>query len=175
MFDVIYCLNVLEHLPLRKRERFYGVCAKTLAPGGSVVVDVPLELGLSLAIKEAGRLLLKGRQAEYTVPQLVKTMAGQIPPDPERMGPEHTEFIRTHRNFDHRLLAAELAEHFPIERTFYTPFPRLSAGAGNQEQYLRALTSVNLISSTLRRSGAVLRGRTSIRSSHEEGRDGADL
>jgi SAM-dependent methyltransferase len=135
-FGVITCMGVLEHMPLPEREKFYDLCDRVLAPGGLVVIDVPVETGLSVLIKEAGRVLLKGRGLESSPRQLVRYALGRVEVDPARFDPNSTStWITYHSGFDHRLLRRELANRFTIKQAFPTPFPRLPAQLGNQEMF----------------------------------------
>src|SRR5688500_3318910 len=75
-FDVITCLSVLEHLPLPERRRFYELCRQVLAPGGSCVVEVPVEIGPTLLVKDCVRRRLKRRPREYTRSELLRRTLG---------------------------------------------------------------------------------------------------
>ena len=135
-FGVITCMGVLEHMPLPEREKFYDLCDRVLAPDGLVVIDVPVETGLSVLIKEAGRVLLKGRGLESSPRQLARHALGRVKVDPARFDPNSTStWITYHSGFDHRLLRRELAKRFMIKKAFPTPFPRLPAQLGNQEMF----------------------------------------
>jgi SAM-dependent methyltransferase len=135
-FGAITCMGVLEHMPLPERQKFYGLCDRVLAPGGLVVIDVPVEKGLSVLIKEAGRVLLKGRGLESSLRRLPGFALGRIEFDPARFDARSTStWITYHSGFDHRLLRRELAERFAIKEAFPTPFPRLPAQLGNQEMF----------------------------------------
>lgn len=135
-FDVITCLGVLEHLPLPERQRFYRLCGERLRPGGVVIVDVPVEQGLSSLIKEAGRVVLKGRKPEMTLRQACRSGLGRLEFDPARFDPDSAEsYIHFHTGFDHRLLEAELRHRFRIESSFPTPLGWLPPLLGNQEMF----------------------------------------
>jgi SAM-dependent methyltransferase len=135
-FDVITCLGVLEHLPLPERQRFYRVCRRHLASDGIVVVDVPVEHGLSILVKEAGRILLKGRRPEVGARQLARLALGRVEFDAARFDPTSTEsYIHHHAGFDHRLLRRELERHFRVHDSFPTPLRRVPAAFGNQEVF----------------------------------------
>ena len=54
-FDVVTCMEVLEHCLEDERRRVIGVLADLVAPGGLVVVSVPIEIGPSLAGKQLAR------------------------------------------------------------------------------------------------------------------------
>jgi 2-polyprenyl-3-methyl-5-hydroxy-6-metoxy-1,4-benzoquinol methylase len=135
-FDMIICLGVLEHMPLPERERFYRLCAACLAPGGTCLIDVPVEAGLSLAIKEGARVLLKGRRAKYSAGEFLRTVGGRVTFDPERfIAADDRTWIQDHTGFDYRLFERELAPRFELVDRFPSPFPKLPAWLFNQEMF----------------------------------------
>lgn len=135
-FDAIVCMSVLEHLPMNERQAFYAFCDQRLAPGGRVVIEVPIEGGLSLLIKEAGRVLLKRRRPEYSMRRLLARCGGVRAFDPARFDPaSRSTWIQHHTEFDHRLLREELKRRFGIVQAFSTPFPSLPPFLGNQEAF----------------------------------------
>ncbi len=104
-FDAITCLGVLEHMPLPERQRFYRLCEERLTPGGIAVIDVPIEGGVSVLVKEAVRVVLKGRSPELSPGALVRASLGVEQFDPSRFDPNSEEtWIQNHTGFDHRLL-----------------------------------------------------------------------
>ena len=69
-FDLILCLEVLEHLPLTERMKFYKLCSNNLKKNGSCIIEVPIEYGPILFLKEFGRKYLKSRKTEYSMKEL---------------------------------------------------------------------------------------------------------
>ena len=135
-FDVITCLSVLEHLPLPERERFYELCKRVLVPGGCCVVEVPVEIGPSLLVKDWVRRRQKGRRREYTRGELARLAVGRSPVDPGRHDPDARDtYIETHKGFDYRLLRRELERHFEVRASFPTPLRWLPPWLGNQEVF----------------------------------------
>ncbi len=128
-FDVITCLGVLEHLPLRFRLPFYDFVNRFLDDTGTCIVELPIESGLTLIIKEAARTRLMGRRRENSVAGLLRGMVGLRYRDPNRWNEECGDDVLTfHAGFDHRLCRDELESRFIIKRTQRTPFPFLPAG-----------------------------------------------
>lgn len=133
-FEYIVCLEVLEHMPLPERQAFYDVCQDTLSPDGRVLIDVPVEVGPTLLVKSLGRLLLKGREKEYELSELVRIAAGGTVYDPGRFDPsDQRTWIHHHKGFDYRLLRRELAHRFDVTTEKTTPLPFLPAPLCNQE------------------------------------------
>ena len=52
-YDLITCMEVLEHV-VETREVIERLC-RLLAPGGRLVVSVPVEIGAALVVKQAAR------------------------------------------------------------------------------------------------------------------------
>lgn len=133
-FDYITCLGVLEHMPLPERQAFYDLCQDTLSPVGRVLIDVPVEVGPTLLVKNLGRLLLKGREKEYGWSELCRIAAGGTTYDPARFDPsDKRTWIHDHKGFDYRLLRRELRYRFSVTGERTTPLPVLPAPIGNQE------------------------------------------
>lgn len=131
--DLVTCLDVLEHMPVPERERFYAFCAAHLNPGGTVLIEAPVELGASIAIKEVGRMVLKGRPTEYGYGELAAATVGRPPADPRRSDPTSTEtWVHHHKGFDYRTLRRELDRVFRVERAIASPLRFLPPWAGNQ-------------------------------------------
>jgi SAM-dependent methyltransferase len=133
--DVVICAGVLEHLTLSERHKFYQFARHVLRPEGRVVIDVPIELGPAVLIKNFGRRVLKSYPREYTLRETVAATLGFTVFDPGRYDPElGDEFIATHKGFDYRLLKKELSgQGFTLETTINSPVPWLPAALANQE------------------------------------------
>lgn len=136
-FECIACLEVLEHMPLPQRNLFYETCQRHLAPGGACIIDVPVEVGPTLLIKELARRVLKGREPEYSNADLLRRSLGRRVHDPQRFDPSNnTTWIHYHTDFDYRELRDELGRHFRLDRSFGSPFPALAPPLGNQEAFI---------------------------------------
>lgn len=137
--DLITCTGVLEHLSARERSRFYAFADERLAPGGHLLIDVPVEHGASLLVKNLGRRLLKRDPPEYTARETLRAALGRTTFDPVRFDPDRgNEYIHSHKGFDHRLLRTELETRFRVLEAVPTPFRRLPPALGNQELFLVA-------------------------------------
>jgi SAM-dependent methyltransferase len=135
-FDLILCLGVLEHMPLPERERFYSVCSKHLTDCGACLIDVPVEVGPSLLVKEAVRVALKARTPEYSIRALLRTAAGLINFDPARYAADSkSTWIHHHTGFDFRLFRVELERRFEVVESYASPFARLPPWLMNQEVF----------------------------------------
>lgn len=135
-FDVITCMSVLEHLPLPERQRFYDHCEHLLKPEGRIVLEVPVEIGPSVLVKDVGRKVLKQRDCENPPRQLVSAGVGRTVFDPARFDSQsRATWIQGHRGFDYRLLASELAFRFNLLDRFAAPLSWVPPWLGNQEVF----------------------------------------
>jgi Methyltransferase domain len=136
-FDHVLCLGVLEHMPLPERIAFYEICKETLTADGTILIDVPVEIGPTLLIKAGARRLLKGREKEYSAWELLRTSLGAVTFDASRFDPTDSRtWIHHHRGFDYRLLRKEVAARFNLTSEIATPIGVLPAPMGNQEIFL---------------------------------------
>lgn len=141
LIDVFACLGVLEHLPLTTRRVYYRVAAKYLAPEGCLIIDVPVEYGPALLVKELARRFLKGRPPAYPLRELLLRSIGRTTRDPARFDDTgSTRFITTHRGFDHRHLIDEVSTDYRVVERRNTPVRWAPAWAFNQEVIFRAVS-----------------------------------
>lgn len=126
-FDLVTALEVLEHLPLPERIRFYRLLARQLAPGGRCLIEVPVEYGPILLLKEYGRRVLKGRRSDYRPGELMKAgFLGIVEDSHGRFDPEDgRQTIIPHQGFDTACFLEELSTIGEVVRIWASPFPYL--------------------------------------------------
>ena len=101
------------------------------------MIDVPVEIGASVLIKEFGRRALKRYPREYSTRALVRRAVGLRDPDPARFEPANeSTWILAHTGFDHRFVVDEVRERFLVRRVYGTPFERIPPSLGNQEAFI---------------------------------------
>jgi len=100
-FDLITAFEVLEHLPLPERVKFFQMAAERLSPGGRILIEVPIEYGPILLLKEFGRRVLKGRKSAYGTGELFAALFGRVRDALERYNPiDERTVIGPHHGFD---------------------------------------------------------------------------
>jgi hypothetical protein len=120
---------------------YYDLAAKHLAPDGCLIVDVPVEYGPALLVKELARQLLKGRPPAYPLRELLLRSVGRTTRDPARFDRDgSTRFISTHSGFDHRHLLEEVAVDYRVVERRNTPLRWAPSWAFNQEVIFRAVS-----------------------------------
>jgi len=131
-WDVVTCMEVLEHCLEDERRRVIGDLARLVAPGGIVVISVPIEVGPSLAGKQFFRALAGMRglgdyahRERYTPIEMIRSVFGAAVPRQriEGDGPEGRYAYYGHKGFDFRDVERELAERMRIVRRMFTPLP----------------------------------------------------
>jgi 2-polyprenyl-3-methyl-5-hydroxy-6-metoxy-1,4-benzoquinol methylase len=131
-WDVVTCMEVLEHCLEDERRRVIGVLAESVASGGTVIVSVPIEIGPSLAGKQFFRALAGLRRLgdyahreRYSPAEMLNGVFGQpvarVPV--ERVGPDGPYRYYGHKGFDYRDVERELAARFAIVTKRFTPIP----------------------------------------------------
>ncbi|MGI8793427.1 MAG: class I SAM-dependent methyltransferase [Acidimicrobiales bacterium] len=120
-FDLVACLETLEHVD--DCRRIIALVADLCAPGGTIVVSVPIEVGPSLVLKQVGRWLANRRgqysYESYTVRELARAALLWRTRGLSRGN------LHSHKSFDFRTVRGLLQEHAHIERTTYSPWPPL--------------------------------------------------
>jgi SAM-dependent methyltransferase len=144
-FDVVTCMEVLEHCLEDERRRIIGVLARLVAPGGLVVVSVPVEIGPSLLGKHAARTIAGWRglgdyrhRERYSPWELARSLVG-LPierPVLEGRGPGGPYRYHGHKGFDYREVARELSAYFSIERRLFSPMPALGRFGNSQAWFV---------------------------------------
>lgn len=136
-YDAVFCMEVLEHVcdwdPLLAR------VSRLLAPGGRLVVSVPVETGLPVVVKQLVRHVAGWRRigdypgtSSYSWAQLAAAVFAGNQQHVTRpvfyggSGPFHD-----HKGFNWMVLRDRLSRQFEIERTMASPFqvlgPHLAA------------------------------------------------
>ena len=131
-WDVVTCMEVLEHCLEPERRRVLDELARLAAPGAAIVISVPIEIGPSVAGKQVVRALaaLRGlgdyrHRERYTPVEMIRSIAGAridrlaI----QRPGPDGPSFYYGHKGFDFRDVEREIAARMTIVRRLFTPLP----------------------------------------------------
>src|SRR4029077_12037481 len=107
-WDVVTCMEVLEHCVEAERLRVLDELAHLVAPGGLVVISVPIEIGPSLAGKQFFRALAAWRglgdyehRERYSPAEMIRSVFGAPVPRVrvEVDGPEGRYAYYGHKGF----------------------------------------------------------------------------
>jgi SAM-dependent methyltransferase len=145
-YDVITCMEVLEHCTDAERRRVLDELARLLAPGGRLIVSVPIEIGPALAGKQMFRALAAWRghgdydhRETYSPWEMLRAVLAR--PNLARAHydidtPEGAREYCGHKGFDWRALERELRERFAVERRLFTPMRWLGPVLNSQAWFV---------------------------------------
>jgi SAM-dependent methyltransferase len=142
-YDLVVCMEVFEHVvdaaPVVARLK------RVLAPGGRLVLSVPVETGLPLLVKQAARRVAGWRgigdypgTSPYTLGELwAGVVAGtrQHITRPIHTADDGTRF-HDHKGFNWMRLRETLSESFHVERTLGSPVAWLPPHLGSQAWFV---------------------------------------
>jgi SAM-dependent methyltransferase len=137
-YDAVFCMEVLEHVVDWEPE--LARMARLLAPGGKLVVSVPVETGMPVLVKQTVRRIAGWRgvghypgTSAYSWPELLSSVfAGDRqhvarPVFDTGSGPSHD-----HKGFNWMVLRERLRRQFVLERVVASPFSWLGPGLATQ-------------------------------------------
>ncbi len=144
-YDAVFCMEVLEHVVEWEEE--LARLASSLAPGGKLIISVPVETGLPLIIKQTVRRIAGWRKighypgtSSYSLGELACSLfAGSTqhltrPVFDNGSGPFHD-----HKGFNWMALRARLNQQFAIERCLASPFAWLGPRLATQVWFVATL------------------------------------
>jgi 2-polyprenyl-3-methyl-5-hydroxy-6-metoxy-1,4-benzoquinol methylase len=133
-YDVIVCMEVLEHCLDEDVEQVLGDIDRLAAPNGHIVLSVPIEIGPSLVFKHLARTVAGWRNLgdyryneSYSFRQFWKMVfAGPRTKIRRRAyrcpwSPEHVIWSYGHKGFTWHKLRVAVAERFHMQQTLFSP------------------------------------------------------
>jgi SAM-dependent methyltransferase len=143
-YDVVTCMETLEHCTDPVVEIVLADVARLVAPGGRVVISVPIEIGPSFLVKQSVRAIARRQGASSY--QLQESYPAK---DALRMifARRGTRFERpllgeppltghSHYGFNWRHLRSRVAQHLTVERTLFTPLGFLGGAVSSQAYFV---------------------------------------
>ena len=144
-YDVVVCMEVLEHCPDDVQARVLDCLREVAAPGATIVISVPIEIGPTLVAKQAARgLVALGGLTEYATREryapgellrmVFAGVATQFPRD-EYVGSDsdgQPSRFTGHKGFNWRKLQRAVEQRFTIERRVFSPMPLLGSLLNSQ-------------------------------------------
>lgn len=147
-FDVVTCMEVLEHCTDAERVRVIEAVRRLCAPGGRIIISVPIEIGPALAAKQLFRALAAWRgqgdyryRETYTPRELAKAVLGRpglTRPEYVVQGHAGPRRYCGHKGFDWRTLQRELVARLRVERRLFSPMPLLGRVVNSQVWFVCA-------------------------------------
>ena len=121
--DVVYSLEVFEHLPHDESEIALSLIYSVLKPGGCFIAGVPNELFLAAVYKGLFRIVRRFGEFDASLSNIMKCAIGRPPikrPVSE-ISPGMNYYFH-HLGFDHRQLRKSLEAKFGNSERFFSPF-----------------------------------------------------
>ena len=146
-YDAVFCMEVLEHVVNWEPE--LARMARLLAPGGKLIVSVPVETGMPVLVKQTVRRIAGWRgvghypgTSAYSWPELLSSVfAGDgqhlvRPVFDTGSGPSHD-----HKGFNWMVLRERLRRQFVLERVVASPFSWLGPRLATQVWFVCRVSS----------------------------------
>jgi SAM-dependent methyltransferase len=138
-YDVIYCMEVLEHVvdPAAMLDTF----KRLLAPGGTLVISVPIETGIPVVVKQVVRRVAGWRgvghypgTTGYTPIELLRSVLARATQHITRpvITREDGSTFHDHKGFNWRVLRGLVRSEFDLLRESTSPFEWLGPQLGTQ-------------------------------------------
>ena len=144
-YDVVVCMEVLEHCPDDVQIEVLDRIKHITAPGGAVVISVPIEIGPPLVAKQCVRAMVAmsglkeyAYRERYSPSELMTMLfAGKrtVFPREEHIGQiDETRTTRYtgHKGFNWRKLQESIRARFTIDRRLFSPLPLLGPWCNSQ-------------------------------------------
>ena len=143
-YDLVTCMETLEHCTAPVVEIVLGDLARLAAPGGRIVISVPIEIGPTFLLKTAIRRLAAWRglsdyrfYESYTPRaawQMVFAKRGTTLDRPVYGAPEAP--YHSHYGFNWRAMRERVSAHLRVERTMFTPLGALGGWVSSQAWFV---------------------------------------
>lgn len=142
-YDAVVCMEVLEHVI--DDEKMLSLFDRVLAPGGELLISVPVETGIPVLVKQSARRLASWRKIAdysgmqpYTMRELAKTVfAGRTQhivraPHRDENGFESYD----HKGFNWMVLREKLKERFEVLEVVASPVSWLTPHLASQAWFI---------------------------------------
>jgi 2-polyprenyl-3-methyl-5-hydroxy-6-metoxy-1,4-benzoquinol methylase len=142
-YDVVTCMEVLEHCVGGDIDAVLRDLARTVTPGGAVIISVPIETGPPLIAKQivrrvaALRILDYKFNQRYTPREFFKMLlAGEKSAIQRPVYASATGQYHAHKGFNWRYMRRRVDETLQIERTAFSPLGWLGGIANSQAWFI---------------------------------------
>lgn len=142
-FNLIFCLEVFEHLPEAETAQALAEICRLLKPDGYAVIGVPIEIYFPALVKGIFRMSRRYGEFDASPINVLSAMIGK--PPSQRPAAEITSGFNYHFHhlgFDYRSLQCQIDEKYTIKSKWYSPFPGLGSMLNSEVYYLIQKTKV---------------------------------
>lgn len=141
-YDVVTCMEVLEHCVDAERRRVLDDLRALVVRGGQVIISVPIEIGPALLGKQLFRAIAAWRghgDYQYRETYSAREMLAAVLARPRLARAEYEVDTPSgpmqycgHKGFDWRVLEREIEERFRVEQRLFTPLGPLGSMLNSQ-------------------------------------------
>ena len=136
--DLVFSLEVFEHLPPVETAAALDSIAGLLPEDGHVIIGVPVEVGIPALYKGVFRIMRRHGEFDATLKNVLACTVGRPPlARPVSAIAGGMNYHSHHVGFDHRRFRSVLSERFDVEAAVAAPLPQLGP-ALNPEIYFLA-------------------------------------
>ena len=134
-FDLVFCLEVFEHLPQKETDAAIAAIHALTKPNGHVVIGVPHEVFLPALVKGVFRMVRRFGAFDARPVNIMLAALGRPPANrPMKQIAPGFSYYRHHVGFDHRKLERSLQPSFEVVSRWFSP-SRLLGQVLNSEVY----------------------------------------
>ena len=141
-YDAVFCMEVFEHVVDWEPE--FARLRTLLAPGGKLIVSVPVETGLPLVLKQIARRVAGWRKIGqypgttfYSPAEMVKSVfAGGAQHITRPVFDVGSEAYHDHKGFNWKVLKSRIERDFVVERVVASPFSWLGPHLATQAWFI---------------------------------------
>ena len=122
-FDVIFCLEVFEHLPDLESRRGLQAIDSLLEPGGIAIFGVPVEIGIPALYKGLFRKSRREGTCDTDTRNIFNSVIGRPPKQRQisEIAPGKPYYFE-HMGFDYRKFEVDLKEEFEVICRSFSPW-----------------------------------------------------
>ena len=131
--ELLFCLEVFEHLPERESGLAMDQIRQTLAEDGIAIIGVPIEVGIPALYKGLFRMFRRFGEFDARPMNVLAALFGRVPADRPvvELMPRSYYYLH-HLGFDYRQFRKQISREFQIVKTSASPF-RIFRGMINSE------------------------------------------
>lgn len=121
--DVLFCLEVFEHIPLEARAVAFNQIDELIKDGSEVIFGVPVEVGVPALYKGLFRMTRRYGAFDASPMNVLLATVG-FPPKDRPLGqlPPDVSVHHEHLGFDHRIFRKHVSERFSLVKASASPF-----------------------------------------------------
>ena len=135
--DLVFCLEVFEHLPPAETQQVLSLLQRLLGASGRAVIGVPIETGLPALYKGLFRMARRFGEHDARPGNIMRATLGRPPADRPTVELMPGSFYHLHHlGFDLEKFRAELVRYFAVSTASFSPFSRWGRSINSEAYFL---------------------------------------